>query len=201
MRINTWWKFIWLRFCIYLLFPNDQARPNDALLLSTLLQLPLSSLRSKGFPVDRLLRQQQTPTAEQSITKPPRPPPHSTEQPPPQYEMSESSTDGAKKPPLSEQQTAEYMKQLMVMFPDCDPAYLHMLLHQEKDFEGVVDILLAGEYPKLKQDAGHRVWYGIFMYTLTWVVSHAIFGDRTNRFVLYVFSLFMWLCIGTKQQV
>jgi hypothetical protein len=57
-----------------------QARPNDALLLATLLQTPLSSLRAKGFPVDRLLSKPKAEAKAKAIHRP-------TAQPPAAHEM------------------------------------------------------------------------------------------------------------------
>eukprot|EP01134_Creolimax_fragrantissima_P001871 CFRG1871T1 len=134
----------------------SMARPNDALLLASLLETPLGSLRAKGFPIDRLMKKKPPATMQTPNT-----PTHTevNDQQTSAVSTKQSSTHnspgggteiGGEASTLSTSDMAKYTKQLEVMFPDCDRAYLTRLVSSfdANQLENAVDELLKGDYPK-----------------------------------------------------
>ncbi|GAA5986839.1 hypothetical protein JCM11641_007813 [Rhodosporidiobolus odoratus] len=110
-------------------------RPNDALLLVTILQTTLKSLRRRGFQVDRLInaRKAEKEAAEQRMRE----------------ERLQQQLQASQK--LSATKLDEYTEELSGMFPDADVGFLRTLLNTQDppQLENAANQLLStSQYPK-----------------------------------------------------
>ena len=107
----------------------------DAFLIGSLLETPLEQLRSRGFPVDRILC-----ISPVSPEKPP-PPMSSTEE---DRTVNTSASRGI----LGEEQG--YQNILQQMFPDCDESYIKSQLAKKPSLgkmRKLAESMASGEYP------------------------------------------------------
>ncbi|GES82823.1 hypothetical protein GLOIN_2v1661590 [Rhizophagus clarus] len=111
--------------------------------LNMLLTTQLTSLKRKGYPVDRILRQ---PKQQRVVEK--------YEQKMIDQENEESlfhdTMDNNVSPVLSPR-IESYVPKLQEMFPDCDPNHIRKLLSKQKNdhLNNVANILVEGDYPKI----------------------------------------------------
>jgi hypothetical protein len=101
-----------------------------------LLTTQLMSLKRKGYPVDRILRQPKLPRVVEK------------------YDQEKSNQENEKTPSLNaikNNQLESYVPQLQEMFPDCDPNYIRQCLSQQKSdhVNNVANVLAEGNYPKI----------------------------------------------------
>ncbi|RIA91695.1 hypothetical protein C1645_692396 [Glomus cerebriforme] len=115
--------------------------------LNMLLTTQLLSLKRKGYPVDRILRQPKLPRVVEKY-----------DQKMVNKENEENlSLDTIKNnlssspSPVLAPQIESYVPKLREMFPDCDPNYIRQCLAQQKQdhLNNVVNILIEGNYPKI----------------------------------------------------
>ncbi|CEQ42128.1 SPOSA6832_03919 [Sporobolomyces salmonicolor] len=119
----------------------SKLRPNDALLLLTILQTTLRNLKRRGFNVDRILnaRKAEKEAADQRMRE---------ERLQAQLKVAEA---------LSPEKLAAYTQQLSNMFPDADPDFLRTLLQTQDapQLENAANQLLASpHYPKRRDSKG-----------------------------------------------
>lgn len=124
----------------------------DSFLLGSILEAPLSQLRARGFPVDRILKVTEP-------LSPPEPPIHPTESPSsgvassgtvPGSSRSSSRAPQPQSGPESKEGLHDILKQ---MFPDVDSSHVRKLLGDKPDLEKlreVADQLADGNYPRLQ---------------------------------------------------
>ncbi|GAA5919060.1 hypothetical protein JCM1841_003725 [Sporobolomyces salmonicolor] len=119
----------------------SKLRPNDALLLLTILQTTLRNLKRRGFNVDRILnaRKAEKEAADQRMRE---------ERLQAQLKVAEA---------LSPEKLAAYTQELSNMFPDADPDFLRTLLQTQDapQLENAANQLLASpHYPKRRDSKG-----------------------------------------------
>ncbi|GAA6035210.1 hypothetical protein JCM8097_006421 [Rhodosporidiobolus ruineniae] len=117
----------------------SKSRPNDALLLLTILQTTLKNLKRRGFQVDRLLnaRKAEREAAEQRMRE----------------ERLQQQLKAAQA--LSPDKLSDYARQLEHMFPDAEPSFLRTLLETQDppQLDNAVNQLLASpHYPKRRDN-------------------------------------------------
>ncbi|GAA5832862.1 hypothetical protein JCM11251_000508 [Rhodosporidiobolus azoricus] len=116
----------------------SKVRPNDALLLLTILQTSLKALKRGGFQVDRLInaRKAEREAAEQRMRE----------------ERLQAQLKAAQA--LSPETLDAYTQELSTMFPDAAPDFLRDLIHMQDppQLENAVNQMLqAPDYPKRRE--------------------------------------------------
>ncbi|BGP12853.1 hypothetical protein JCM10213_005226 [Rhodosporidiobolus nylandii] len=116
----------------------SKVRPNDALLLLTILQTTLKNLKRRGFQVDRLInaRKAEREAAEQRMRE----------------ERLQAQLKAAQA--LSPEKLDAYVQELSRMFPDADPAFLRTLLETQEppQLDNAANQLLSTpHYPKRRE--------------------------------------------------
>ncbi|CAG8538686.1 7915_t:CDS:10, partial [Acaulospora colombiana] len=113
--------------------------------LAMLLTTPLTSLKRKGYPVDRILASHKTPVRIAD-----------------KYESPKSPRSAGKiNSPGSSSEIEQYVKQIQETYPDCDPAFIRRILAQEKfDLNKVANNLADMDYPKISKSPYNPNNYG-----------------------------------------
>ena len=125
----------------------QRCKLEDAFFISSLLQAPLEQLRSRGFPVDRVLSPAQPEPA--PVVKPASRPPEPAIPP-----QAENPSRGASSPPTAQPpKPAKDGKDtiLQQMFPDCDADFIKKQLGSNPSMDTVrklAEQLADGQYPR-----------------------------------------------------
>jgi len=135
----------------------DQCRLEDAFMISRMLETPLDVLKSRGFPVDRVLLQEPTPKVKISPPKGSLPAeqsgsvsPSGTHITSPQASSSDSRSSSHRLAGAGEPSLEGYTEILSNMFPNQDPRHIRRLLENESK-----DHLIAVSN-KLADEAAHQ---------------------------------------------
>lgn len=124
-----------------------RAHLEDSFLFESLLKAPVSLLRSRGFPVDRVLNVKE---AEKPLAKPRAPGTEVSRGIEKATNLNNPIRNGYSDPQRTLTQDEGFLQILMNKFADCDPEYIKRLLKENTSSDklrSISDVLQAGRYP------------------------------------------------------